>query len=188
MVLSPVVYMYAGALTNYGVEIGCTTIAIIYTIIFIPNQSTSSTATQNKGASGTTFRDILVSPVIDMFQCLFRKRNRGLHWLIAIQICCHSIYWFTIYDFTEMRYLYLLDTMDGFNGSQYSYYSTYMMSLTVIALLFILPILSNYFKLHDALILTICVSTEALSEYLIRLPAFLTSDDFVKSNEIVKTK
>ena len=119
---------------------------------------------KGQGASGTTFRDIIVSPVIDMFRCLFRKRNRGLHWLIAIQICCHSIYWFTIYDFTEMRYLYLLDTMDGFNGSQYSYYSTYMMSLTVIALLVILPILSNYFKLHDALILTICVATEALSK------------------------
>ena len=161
MVLSPVVYMYAGALSNYGVEIGCTTIAIIYTIIFIPNKSSSVI---QKGASGNTFRDMIVSPVIDMFRCLFRKRDRGLHWLIAIQICCHSIYWFTIYDFTEMRYLYLLDTMDGFTGSQYSYYSTYMMSLTTVALLFILPILSNYFKLHDALILTICVATEALSK------------------------
>ena len=161
MVLSPVILRYAGALTNYGLEIGCTTIALIYTIIFIPNKSSSSTNHNQKGA---LVRDIIVAPVIDMFHCLFRKRDRGLHWLIAIQIFLASTYWFTIYEFSEMRYLYLLKTMDGFTGSQYSYYSTYMMSLTVIALLVILPILSNYIKLHDALILTICVATEALSK------------------------
>ena len=94
--------MYAGALTNYGVEIGCTTIALIYTIIFIPNKSSSSANHNQKGA---LVRDIIVAPVIDMFHCLFRKRDRGLHGLIAIQIFLASTYWFTIYEFSEMRYL-----------------------------------------------------------------------------------
>ena len=62
---------------------------------------------------------LLVTPVIDMFRCLFKKRDKGLHWLIAIQIFLFITYWFVVYETAEMRYLYMLKTFDGFSGADY---------------------------------------------------------------------
>ena len=131
-----------------------------YTFIFIPFQSG---ATQNS-SQNKTLRDLLVSPVIEMFRCLFKKRSGGLHWLIAIQIYLFATYWFAGYVY-NMRYLYLLKTINGFTGSDFSYYTSYNNFLDVIGLLVMLPTFSNYFKLHDAMITTLCCATEAISKF-----------------------
>ena len=148
----------------------------MYTFIFIPFQSgANQNASQNK-----TLRDLLVSPVIEMFRCMFKKRPGGLHWLIAIQIYLFSTYWFAGYELFEMRYLYLLKTINGFTGSDFAYYTTYINSVAAIGLLVMLPTFSNYFKLHDAMIAAISCATEAISKF----QTFENTYSFLKQNSI----
>ena len=116
---------------------------------------------------------LLVTPVIDMFRCLFKKRDKGLHWLIAIQIFLFITYWFVVYETAEMRYLYMLKTFDGYSGADYSYYNAYCCILTVFGLLFIQPLMISYDGLHDALYISICLGSETISNYLYYLPIYL---------------
>ena len=156
--LSPIILDNFGPLTNYGINIGCFVTAIVYTFIFIPHQPSPT-----KKASKNMLKDLLISPIYDMIKCLFKRRERGMHWLIAIQIYLLSTYWFALYEIADMRYLYMLKTIDGFTGQGYSYYTTYNSVLSCVGLLVILPIMTNYFRLHDAMILAICIGLETLS-------------------------
>ena len=162
--LSPVILDNFGPLTNYGLNIGCFVIAILYTIIFIPHQPSAT-----KKATKNLIKDLLISPVSNMIKCLFKRREGGIHWLIAIQIYLLSTYWFALYEIADMRYLYMLKTLDGFTGQDYSYYTTFNSCLSCVGLLVILPIMTNYFRLHDAMILAICVGLETLSKLLLVL-------------------
>ena len=98
--LSPVILDNFGPLTNYGLNIGCFVIAILYTIIFIPHQPSAT-----KKATKNLIKDMLISPVSNMIKCLFKRREGGIHWLIAIQIYLLSTYWFALYEIADMRYL-----------------------------------------------------------------------------------
>ena len=129
----------------------------------IPHQPSST----NK-VSKNICRNLIVTPVIDMFRCLFKRRDRGLHWLIAIQIFLFIAYWFVVYETAEMRYLYMLKTFDGFSGADYSYYNAYCTALSFFGLLFIQPLMISYDGLHDALYISICLGTETKSKYIFK--------------------
>ena len=60
-----------------------------------------------------------------------------------------------------LKYLYLLKLFEGFTATDYSRFYAYATSINAVGLLVILPVLSKLFHLHDSLLLTICVGTEA---------------------------
>ena len=124
----------------------------------IPHQPSKKKVSQN------ICKTLLVMPVIDMFRCLFKRRDKGLHWLIAIQIFLFVTYWFAVYEEGELRYLYMLKTFDGFSGADYSYYNAYICILAVFGLLAIQPLMISYNGLHDALYLSLCLALEAISK------------------------
>ena len=95
-----------------------------------------------------------------MFKTIFKIRPKGLHVLIAIQFFMYASYCFVLEE-KALRYLYLLKLFEGFTATDYSRFYAYATSINAVGLLVILPVLSKLFHLHDSLLLTICVGTEA---------------------------
>ena len=69
-----------------------------------------------KITSKNIFMDLLILPLIDMIKTLLKRRPRGMHWLIAIQMFAFALYWFVVQEF-HLRYLYMLKSFDGFDGN-----------------------------------------------------------------------
>ena len=155
--LSPIILFSIGAFGNYGIKIGSGLIAICYITIFIPHKPSE------KITSNNIFMDLLILPLIDMIKTLLKRRPRGMHWLIAIQMFAFALYWFVVQEF-HLRYLYMLKTFDGFDGTSYSWYIIFSNACSIVGLLVLIPIMSNYFLFHDAAMLTICVGLEAFSK------------------------
>ena len=155
-VLSPIVLVSIGAYGNYGIKAGSAFLAFLYILVVIPHSPAKRQSTKN------FIMDFFISPIIDMLKTLFKRRPRGMHWLIAIQIYAFASYWFTLQEMF-MKYLFMLKVFEGFDGIGYSWFTIYETGINLIGLLVILPIMSNYFLIHDAAMLTICVGLEAIS-------------------------
>ena len=154
VILSPIILLHLEKFGNYGLQLGCNILAIIYTLKFIPK-------TPSKRTHKNIFMDYMVLPLLNMFQCLFKQRPKGVHWLIAIQVYMYTSYIFAVHV-NLLRYLFMLKTFENFDSSDYAMFNMYNTLLCIVGCLVIVPILSKYFGLHDAAMLTICVGTEAL--------------------------
>ena len=154
MILSPIILDNVGRFGNYGLQVGCNFAAIVYIIIFIPQ-------TKSKKKSKNILKDLIISPLHDMFKCLFKKRPNGMHWLIAIQFLQYGFY---VFAFEEIivRYFFMLKTFEGFGPVKFAMFNIYESVLCSLGLLIILPIMSKKFGLHDAAILTIGVGLEGI--------------------------
>ena len=111
------------------------------------------------------FKDFFVTPVIDMFKALFKRRPNGLHWLIALQMLAFVLIWFSIQEL-EMKYLYMLKTFEGFDGVDYSHFSIYTTILNVFGLMVLMPFISRILKLHDAASLALISFLDATSNFI----------------------
>ena len=156
-ILAPIVLVNIGIFGTYSISIGCGVLMFLYIFIFIPHTLSKRNSTKN------FITEFMISPLIDMFKTLFKRRPRGMHWLIGIQIYAFASYWFTIQEIF-MRYLFMLKTFEGFDAISYSWFYNYETVSNMVGLLVIFPIMSNYFLIHDTAMLTIFVSLEALSK------------------------
>ena len=53
-------------------------------------------------------------PWMERYYLLFRKRPKGVHWLIAIQVYAFASYWFVLEE-KALKYLFMLKNFDGFD-------------------------------------------------------------------------
>ena len=130
--LSPIILTQVGPLGIYITFLSGLSIALIYVFLAIPNDI------PNKKNSTKIFKDFFVTPVIDMFKALFKRRANGLHWLIALQMLAFLLIWFSIQEL-EMKYLYMLKTFEGFDGVDHSHFSIYTTILNVFGLMVLMP-------------------------------------------------
>ena len=156
--LAPIVLLNIGCVGNYSISIGSTLLAILYTLIFIQSNSPSSVINRTVK---NVFMDFLVTPLVDMLQCLFRRRPKGVHWLIAIQVYAFASYWFVLEE-KALKYLFMLKIFDGFDQTDYSWYFAYETAINTVGLLVIFPTMSNFLHIHDTAMLAICVGLESL--------------------------
>ena len=156
-ILAPIILVNIGIYGNYGIASGCSILTLLYILIFIPHKPSTRNSTRN------FFMEFMISPIIDMFKTLFKRRPQGLHWLIGIQIYAFGSYWFTLQEHS-VRYLFMLKTFEGFDRVSMSWFNIYNTFANLVGLLVIFPIMNDYFHIHDAAMLTIFVSCEALSK------------------------
>ena len=145
---------------NYITFLSGLSIALIYVFLAIPNDI------PNKKNSTNIFKDFFITPVIDMFKALFKRRANGLHWLIALQMLAFLFIWFSIQEL-EMKYLYMLKTFEGFDGVDYSHFSIYTTILNVFGLMVLMPFISRILKLHDAASLALISFLDAMSNLIL---------------------
>ena len=147
--LSSLILLSIGIMGNYIICAICIFMAFAYTSFAISNEKSVK-----QRCSKNLIKDFIISPLIEMFQTLFKRRPNGLHWLILLQFCTFSIYWLSIQEW-KLRYLYMLKTFNGFDGVDYSMFQIYEASLHIFGLMVVMPLLSRYFEFHDAALLTI---------------------------------
>ena len=154
--VSPLIFVHMGRFGNYGLELLCVIISIVYTIYLVPNND----ITAEKDTSNFV-RQFVFNPLKDMLKTIFKWRPNGIHWLIFIQILNYAIYCFC-FEETGMRYLFLQKTFH-IGPVEYAILNTFTNVLYSIGLLFVFPII-NKFKFHDAALLTMVNGTEFLGE------------------------
>ena len=156
--LSPIIFLYLGRFGNYGFELICVFISIIWIIFLIPNNQT--TAEKDKS---NIVKQFVLNPLRDVTKSLFKRRPNGMHWLILIQIFNYATYVFC-FEEVKMRYFFLQKTFDDFGPVKYAYLNTYTTILQSIGLLVVFPII-NKFRFHETTLLTIVIGTECLGEH-----------------------
>lgn len=162
-ILSPVILTHVGRYGNYGIKLTFTSLALAYAVIYVKDPERESTAKVVSKMSKNPCKlmnNIVVKPVIEMLKAIFKKRPNGVHYLVAIQYYMFSTYWFVMEE-KALKYLYMLKTFDDFNAVEYSFFFTFIQIVNAIGLLVVLPILSRKFKMHNALLLCVVVTTEA---------------------------
>ena len=159
--VSPIIANNIDRYANFGLKLACDLFALLYLIFIIKDTRRIIESNKKREPSiGQKINSVVISPLIDMFKAIFKIRPKGLHVLIAIQFGMYASYCFVLEE-KAVRYLYLLKLFEGFTATDYSRFYAYATSINAVGLLVILPVLSKLFHLHDSLLLTICVGTEA---------------------------
>ena len=129
LLLSALIMDNFGRYANYGIKIACTFLAFSYAFFIVkePKDVTARRLTKQKSESGNKqnfFSKFIFTPFFDLIKTIFKIRHYGLHLLIALQFYIFASYAF---KWTELilRYLYLLNVFEGFDGSDYSRYSAF---------------------------------------------------------------
>ena len=159
--VSPIIANNIDRYANFGLKLACDLFAVLYLILIITDTPRIIESNQKREPSiGQKIKSVVISPLMDMFKAIFKIRPKGLHVLIAIQFCMYATYCFVLEE-KALKYLYLSKLFEGFTATDYSRFYAYATSINAVGLLVILPVLSKLFHLHDSLLLTICVGTEA---------------------------
>ena len=129
VLLSAIIMDSFGRYANYGIKIACTILAISYAFFIVkePKDVTSRRIKKQKSEPGNSqnfFSKFMFTPVVDLIKTIFKIRRYGLHLLIALQFYIYASYAFT-WEEGRLRYLYLLNVFEGFDGSDYSRYSAF---------------------------------------------------------------
>ena len=116
-----------------------------------------------KNASGVNLLKLIktafVTPIVGMKEMFLHQRKTILKFLILLQLILFIIYWLYI----DMIYLYLRLVFKPFDASDYATFSVIINICNAICLMIIVPILSQKFKIHDAMLIFIILVTEVIS-------------------------
>ena len=129
LLLSAIIMDNFGRYANYSIKIACTILAISYAFFIVkePQDVTARRIKKQKSEPGNSqnfFSKFIFTPFVDLIKTIFKIRRYGLHLLIALQFYIYASYAFT-WEEGRLRYLYLLNVFEGFDGSDYSIYSTF---------------------------------------------------------------
>ena len=129
LLLSAIIMDNFGRYANYSIKIACTILAISYAFFIVkePQDVTARRIKNQKSEPGNSqnfFSKFIFTPFVDLIKTIFKIRRYGLHLLIALQFYIYASYAFT-WEEGRLRYLYLLNVFEGFDGSDYSIYSTF---------------------------------------------------------------
>ena len=141
--LSPIILMNLGKFACFGLQVGCVFLGALYIALFLPpvsprcknsklqQEGTSLDCKLKKGNSvilKRTLSDILkefvIYPLVDLVKSLCKRRPRGLHWLILLQILVYALYAFAFQEF-ELRYLFMSKTFHGFGPVDFAIFNVY---------------------------------------------------------------
>ena len=129
VLLSAIIMDNFGRYAIYSIKIACTVLAYSYAIFVVkePKDFTVRRITKQKSEPANSqnfFSKLIFIPFIELIKTIFKIRCHGIHLLIALQFYIFASYAF---KWTELslRYLYLLNVFEGFDGSDYSRYSAF---------------------------------------------------------------
>ena len=154
IILSPIVFLKLGRYGNFGLATLSVGLSILYTCIFIPNNPSVKKNRSNY------CKKFVINPLVDMVKTIFKRRPKGLHWLIAIQFVAYAMYCLSHEEFM-LRYFFLQNIFEGFGPVEFAVLNVYLSILQAIGLLVVVPII-NRFQLHDSGLLTIFVGLETI--------------------------
>ena len=129
VLLSAIIMENFGRYAIYSIKIACTVLAFSYAIFVVkePKDFTARRITKQRSESGNSqnfFSKFIFIPFVELIKTIFKTRCYGIHLLIALQFYIYASYAFT-WEEGRLRYLYLLNVFEGFDGSDYSIYSTF---------------------------------------------------------------
>ena len=74
------------------------------------------------------------------------------------------MFWMIVGD-SGLRYVYMLKTFPGFDGASYSRFILFFSIKDIVALLVIMPIVSQIFQVHEALLTAITLILQSLGYF-----------------------
>ena len=111
-----------------------------------------------------SFTNIFVQPLVDLWRAITKQRPNGRRNLILLQILSYACFW-TIGGDTSLRYVYMLKTFPGFNGASFSHLILFFNIKDILALLVIMPIVSQKLQIHEALLSAIALISQSLGYF-----------------------
>ena len=114
--------------------------------------------------STQSFFNIFVAPLVELWRAISKPRPQGRRNLILLQIVSYAAFW-TIGGDTSLRYVYMLKRFPGFNGTSFSHLILFFNIKDIVALLFIMPIVSQKLQIHEALLSTIALIGQSLGYF-----------------------
>ena len=70
------------------------------------------------------FKEFVIFPLVDLVKSLCKRRPRGLHWLILMQISVYALYTFGLEEY-HLRYLFMSNIFHGFGPVDFAIFSIY---------------------------------------------------------------
>lgn len=161
--LSPVILEYLDYYGSYSLSSALILAALVYCVLFVPEPLVKETDDPENEIKSlrTLVWSVIKTPVLGLVSLFTKKRKTALKALILLQLVCYFIYWFVI-ELHTLNYLYMRLVFDGFTENDYSYYTVYNSICCTIYLMVAVPLMNTKVRLHDATMLVIIVSSEAL--------------------------
>ena len=136
--LSPVILMKLGRFACFGLQVGFVFLGALYIALFLPqispkNENLENSKLQQEGTSAMALpkrtpsnicKEFVIFPLLDLVKCLCKKRPRGLHWLILMQISVYALYTFALEEY-HLRYLYMSKMFHGFGPVDFAIFNVY---------------------------------------------------------------
>ena len=130
--LSPVIIMYLGKFACFILQVGCVFLGALYIALFLPQISSKNenlvAKQEDTYLPKTTlldiFKEFVVLPLADLVKCLCKKRPRGLHWLILLQLSVYALYSFASEEL-YLRYLFMSKLFHGFGPINFAIFNVY---------------------------------------------------------------
>ena len=129
--LSPVILMNIGRIAIFGLQLGCVFLGAVYIALFLPQISpklqqkgTSSSVVLPKRTLSFLIKEFVIFPLADLVKCLCKKRPRGLHWLILMQISVYALYAFAFEEY-HLRYFFMSKAFQGFGPVDFAIFNVY---------------------------------------------------------------
>ena len=137
--LSPVILMNIGRIAIFGSQLGCVFLGTIYIALFLPqispkNENLENPKLQQEGTSSSIvlpkrtlsliIKEFVIFPLLDLVKCLCKKRPRGLHWLILMQISVYALYAFAFEEY-HLRYFFMSKSFQGFGPVDFAIFNVY---------------------------------------------------------------
>ena len=161
--VSPHILDSLGPVGSYSCGAGTFALALTYLAFFVKEPvERKAVKSDEKGFIKNLILTAIKTPFVGMKSLFTKKRKTQLKLLVLLQLFMFTIYWMVI-EVQMVRYLYMLLVFDNFGPTENAYFSVFTNMCTVFSLMVIMPILSSKLKLHDALILFIIVTSEAIS-------------------------
>ncbi len=105
----------------------------------------------------TIFRYI-VQPLRASIEVFKQPRDSKRTIFLWVQIFNYTLYWFAMEE-QNLLYFYMKEAFTDFDGSDFALYVVVTKVAGIIGLLLAIPLMSQYFKLHDTVILVIITTT-----------------------------
>ncbi len=153
-------HCFCRRILNYSLKASFTFLAIFWLIFFTKKTSPPNLGQDKTKVSWRSMPLETIKLAFDMFKTIFKKRPRGLHWLIMTQIYMFATYWFVLEE-KGLKYLYMLKTFEGFTGTDFATFMVFLNVISVIGLVLVMPLMSRKLRMHDALMLTLILWTES---------------------------
>lgn len=111
-----------------------------------------------------SFLNIFVTPLVELWRAIAKPRPQGRRNLILLQIVSYAAFWIISGD-TGLRYVYMLKRFPGFDGTSFSHLILFFNIKDIVALLIIMPIVSQKLQIHEALLSAIALIGQSLGYF-----------------------